>query len=439
VLVMNAETVMTDLPTLSHLDTETHAVLWDRLMRMGRKEEPFLLDLPSLGTMATAHQLGRPPQDPLFVLEFTEPIALPVSLPGDVAAAPQPEGVALDGRGDPSGTAGIRHPAAEPAAAASPFAPKPPGTPTGPYAAVRQALTDASGWPVVSLTGAAGTGKVHQARAWLRDHTAREPLVLDAGRPASPGDGHAPGPSAAASPDTVRSPARAWTGQDWETMEQALAEGRGVVVAGVDALDPAARSQLRDVASAARASGAGVPVLCTERGGDPVRTPAASAGHGGHNGLSGTASSPGAEADGPAATGRVRVPPLAELSGELPVVIREVAADLFPGAPPVRFAPAALQALLAWAWPGNVAELRSVLAELPAEARAGVVQIQQLPPELRRSAGPRLSRFEHAERETIVTVLREVDWNKSLAAQILGIGRTTLYRKIRSLRIHEGD
>jgi transcriptional regulator of acetoin/glycerol metabolism len=62
-----------------------------------------------------------------------------------------------------------------------------------------------------------------------------------------------------------------------------------------------------------------------------------------------------------------RVPSLAAMRDELVDVVREVAAELLPGAPTPRFSPAALQCLLAWPWPGNVAELTRVLAALPGE------------------------------------------------------------------------
>ena len=85
----------------------------------------------------------------------------------------------------------------------------------------------------------------------------------------------------------------------------------------------------------------------------------------------------------------VRVPSLADLRGELLDVVREVAAELFPGAPTPRFSPAALQCLLAWPWSGNVAELTRVLAGLPDEARSGLVQTKDLPVSCARRPGTR--------------------------------------------------
>ncbi|GAP54155.1 hypothetical protein AHiyo6_07200, partial [Arthrobacter sp. Hiyo6] len=52
---------------------------------------------------------------------------------------------------------------------------------------------------------------------------------------------------------------------------------------------------------------------------------------------------------------------------------------------------------------------------------------------------PRLSRYEQSERDAIVAALAEAGGNKSRAAEILGIGRTTMYRKMRALKIDDDE
>nr|WP_241737363.1 helix-turn-helix domain-containing protein [Dietzia sp. CQ4] len=49
----------------------------------------------------------------------------------------------------------------------------------------------------------------------------------------------------------------------------------------------------------------------------------------------------------------------------------------------------------------------------------------------------RLSRIESVQRAEIVSALRESGGNRSAAATLLGIGRTTLYRKLRELGIDQ--
>lgn len=67
---------------------------------------------------------------------------------------------------------------------------------------------------------------------------------------------------------------------------------------------------------------------------------------------------------------------------------------------------------------------------LARRVEGGTVAVDDLPDELR---SPRRSRgtMESAEREAVVEALRGADGNRSRAAHALGIGRTTLYRKMR--------
>jgi two-component system response regulator HydG len=83
-----------------------------------------------------------------------------------------------------------------------------------------------------------------------------------------------------------------------------------------------------------------------------------------------------------------------------------------------------------YAWPGNVRELRNMVEALfidPPEGRS--VSITDLPPSFKRlfeedrSAGL-------PERERLVEVLRETNWNKMEAARQLNWSRMTLYRKL---------
>ena len=97
-------------------------------------------------------------------------------------------------------------------------------------------------------------------------------------------------------------------------------------------------------------------------------------------------------------------------------------------------APAALEALSRHHWPGNLAELSAVLAELAGHAEAGVIGLADLPAAFRRPRR-RLSVLEQAEFDTIAAVLARCQGNKVRAAEVLGIGRTTLYRRLKELGI----
>lgn len=106
--------------------------------------------------------------------------------------------------------------------------------------------------------------------------------------------------------------------------------------------------------------------------------------------------------------------------------------------PPPRFTAEALGALLSWNWPGDLEELAELVAGLPRRGSTSwTVDVADLPAHF--SAAPRreLSRWEQGERDAVLEALAEAQGNKSDAATLLGIGRTTLYRKLRSLAIDQ--
>lgn len=100
--------------------------------------------------------------------------------------------------------------------------------------------------------------------------------------------------------------------------------------------------------------------------------------------------------------------------------------------------PAARGALLAFAWPGNVRQLRTVLRTLVAlcdEGRVGLedlpVQIRQARPVAAAQAKPVESPLEDAERLALLTALQQQRWHMTHTAEQLGVSRNTLYRKLR--------
>ena len=107
-----------------------------------------------------------------------------------------------------------------------------------------------------------------------------------------------------------------------------------------------------------------------------------------------------------------------------------------------------MQALMAYSWPGNVRELEHQIERAVAMTSASVLGAEDFDFSTHRpalnsaipvvpsliavqstgSAGDHRS-LEDMEREHILKVLREVDYNKSKASEVLGIDRATLYRK----------
>lgn len=86
-------------------------------------------------------------------------------------------------------------------------------------------------------------------------------------------------------------------------------------------------------------------------------------------------------------------------------------------------------------WPGNITQLRNVLAEAVSRQRSGVIGVDGLPAECRSITRRKLTRLEAMERDAIVRSLSENDGNKADAAEALGMSRATIYRKIRDFGI----
>ncbi|BDB22163.1 sigma-54-dependent Fis family transcriptional regulator [Pseudomonas sp. CYM-20-01] len=99
--------------------------------------------------------------------------------------------------------------------------------------------------------------------------------------------------------------------------------------------------------------------------------------------------------------------------------------------------PAAREALLAFAWPGNVRQLRTVLRTLVALSDDGWIGLLDLPDMVQYTPVQHAneSLLNNAERQTLLAALEQQHWHMTCTAQALGISRNTLYRKLRKYKI----
>jgi DNA-binding NtrC family response regulator len=140
---------------------------------------------------------------------------------------------------------------------------------------------------------------------------------------------------------------------------------------------------------------------------------------------------------------RIEVPPLRDRADDLPQIIQALldGACARTGARRT-FAPAAITALRALPWPGNIEELGRMIDRLVERVAAPTIRQEDVLAELQfapRRQAPRLASLREArlafEREYIAAVLQEHGWSMSAAARTLGIERANLYRKTRQLGI----
>jgi two-component system response regulator HydG len=102
----------------------------------------------------------------------------------------------------------------------------------------------------------------------------------------------------------------------------------------------------------------------------------------------------------------------------------------------------AMKALLAYDWPGNVRELENCLERSYAFSSGPLIHTTDLPPEIANVPVPESSNgngnghgkiipIAELEKQTILQALTELNGDKLQAARLLGIGKTTLYRKLK--------
>jgi two-component system, NtrC family, nitrogen regulation response regulator NtrX len=148
----------------------------------------------------------------------------------------------------------------------------------------------------------------------------------------------------------------------------------------------------------------------------------------------------------------LRTPPLRERPQDIPLLTEHFTRLLSERdhRKPRRFATGALAMLAARNWPGNVRELRNLIERVLIMTDADPIEARDLPPEARVAPSeianraldlPTLSAFkEYAEREFLVTKLRENGWNISRTAEVIQTPRSNLYKKIEHHKIsREGD
>jgi PAS domain S-box-containing protein len=104
---------------------------------------------------------------------------------------------------------------------------------------------------------------------------------------------------------------------------------------------------------------------------------------------------------------------------------------------------AVLARLMEHNFPGNVRELENIIEHAFVLCRGGVIELEHLPPALRGGALSEALRFGHAltlqsmEKLVITDALRRNDGNRHKAAKELGINPSTLFRKLKALKITE--
>jgi len=137
----------------------------------------------------------------------------------------------------------------------------------------------------------------------------------------------------------------------------------------------------------------------------------------------------------------ITVPPLRDRKQDIPVLAQHFFEEnrRIAKCAVIGLSPEALEAMNAYSWPGNVRELRYCILRAVTMAEEAWVQPDDLGLSTSTSAEggtpAQLVSFAEAEKRHLVEVLRACDGDLVRAAKILGVGRSTLYRKLAIFQI----
>src|SRR5580658_9173125 len=143
---------------------------------------------------------------------------------------------------------------------------------------------------------------------------------------------------------------------------------------------------------------------------------------------------------------QVKLPPLRDRKNDIQLMVisfLEKFSD--PHAPTRTISDDAMRRLIAYDWPGNVRELENAIERAVAMGSGPVVHVGDLPSSLHYPSSERvpdkdeLLPMEELERRAILRTLHETGGDKLAAARMLGIGKTTLYRKLKQYQVEQAE
>lgn len=137
---------------------------------------------------------------------------------------------------------------------------------------------------------------------------------------------------------------------------------------------------------------------------------------------------------------RLQLPPLRERREDIPLLSEAFLgqARAVTRKPDVReIAPDVMQTLLRYPWPGNVRELKSTFDYALIHCHGAQIQFSDLPPEIGGPTAPLVSAkpSPRNEREEILSALEQARGKRAQAAKLLGMSRSTFYRRLSDLGI----
>jgi DNA-binding NtrC family response regulator len=135
---------------------------------------------------------------------------------------------------------------------------------------------------------------------------------------------------------------------------------------------------------------------------------------------------------------QIKLPPLRERKTDIPLIVNSFLEKFSePDGKPRTISQDAMARLIAYDWPGNVRELENAIERAVALGSGPILHVGDLPSNLHYNSGDRMPQndeivpLDELERRAIMRALHESGGDKLAAARLLGIGKTTLYRKLK--------
>jgi DNA-binding NtrC family response regulator len=143
---------------------------------------------------------------------------------------------------------------------------------------------------------------------------------------------------------------------------------------------------------------------------------------------------------------QVKLPPLRDRKNDIPLLVTSFLEKFSdPQGPTRAIGEDAMRRLIAYDWPGNVRELENAIERAVALGSGPIVHVGDLPSNLQYPTSERVPEkdellpLEELERRAILRTLRETSGDKLAAARMLGIGKTTLYRKLKQYHMEHAE
>jgi DNA-binding NtrC family response regulator len=143
---------------------------------------------------------------------------------------------------------------------------------------------------------------------------------------------------------------------------------------------------------------------------------------------------------------QIKLPALRDRKSDIPILVTAFLEKFSDPQAPVRtIFEDAMRRLIAYDWPGNVRELENAIERAVALGSGPILHAGDLPSNLQYPTTERtpdkdeILPLEELERRAILRALRETGGDKLSAARMLGIGKTTLYRKLKQYHLDHAE